>query len=184
MANRVNETKSEQRAANVTNDTISDFIREAGAAKREVEEANGRYRSILKRAKATGCNQGEIVAALQAKKQDPDQVLINLRDKVRYLGIVGVPVTKGGLFDDLDFTDLAPETQEKDQHWAAEEAGYTAGKANGSRDDNPFPPGAESHVAWDGGYIRGKQALAGTEPEGAKTASTRRSKQRDAAPLH
>jgi ribosome modulation factor len=181
MAESLTETKAERARSNLSNDVIADFMREAAATKRAVEEANSAHRTVLKRAKAAGVNQRALLEAMAAKKQDADKVVIELRDTIRYLEIAKIPISKSGLFDDLDLEPLSAEAEEADASWASEEAGYQAGIANAARDDNPFPPGQKTHGDWDAGFRRGKQFLAGQTTDSAvKPASTRRGKNRPA----
>ncbi len=177
MAKRLNETAGERSKSNVDSALISQYMREATVAKRELDEKQGSYRSVLKRAKGAGIETKALIAAMNAKKLDDDDVIRDLRNTIRYYSIAGIGVSKSGLFDDLDIA-VADDVKEDQGQWAAEEAGYEAGKSNGAREDNPFPPGAPTHAKWDKGWRRGKQVLAGQPADAAKPASTRRGKNR------
>ena len=145
--------------SNVPNETWLQFIREAGATKRDIEEASGRHRSVMKRAKAAGCNPKILALAIAAKRQDSAVVLSEVRDTVRVLNLVGVEMTQVDLFGSW-----TPEVSEKeadafDQH-TAEDFGYRSGKAGQDRAANPNEPGTPFHVAWDAGWIRGQAVIA------------------------
>lgn len=178
MAEKLNETASERTKSNVSNKLISDYMREAAESKRAIDEATAVHRTILKRAKASGVNQRALLEALSARKNDPDKVIMEMKDTIRYLEIGGIPLSKSGLFDNLTAEPVDERTQEERGLWAAEEAGYNCGIANGARDDNVFAPGLPTHAKWDEGFLRGKKALAGQTTAADKPASTRRTRNR------
>lgn len=166
---------SETNPSNVPNETWLQFVREASATKREIEEASGRHRSVMKRAKAAGCNPKIIALAIASKRQDPAIVSNEIRDTVRVLNLVGVTMTQTDLF-----AGWSPEVTEKaameHDHFTADERGYDAGKAGQDRDGNPFEPGSPFHVAWDAGWLKGQAAIAAAMAPGATQASARRAR--------
>ncbi len=185
MANKLNNGSNTNSGSNVTNDTISGFLHEIAVADREVSEATGRRRALLKRAKSEGLDLEALGFVSKAKKRETDEVVRLLRNTIRYSHVAKIEMSVSGLFDNLDLTALDPDAAAKQGQWAAEEAGFECGKANGSREDNPFPPGAELHAQWDAGFLRGKRFLAGEDvATTGKTASTRRGKNRTAAITH
>lgn len=178
MAAKLNETASTRAKSNVSNDVIWGFMQEAAESRRAIDEATAVHRTILKRAKSAGVDQKILADAISARKQDPDKVVMDLKNTIRYYEIGGIPLSKSGLFDNLSADPVDERTQEEQGLWAAEEAGYNCGIANGARDDNPFPPGVETHAKWDEGFQRGKKFLAGQTTASDKPASTRRGKNR------
>lgn len=167
--------------SNVSNEAIAQFAIEAGKAQREIDEATGRKRAVLKRAKAAGVDTKALLAALALKKLDPDVVLQQQRDLIRYVGIIApyVPMTQAELFQGLDTAPLAERAAQDMTTWEAEERGYNAGIAGGGMDDCPFEPGTPAYVAFHEGFIRGQSVIAERMgPAGATQARTSRTKRR------
>ena len=188
MASQSTETKNEQNGANVPDALIASFMREASETKRLVDEtgeahrtAKSSHQAVLKRAKNQGVNTRALLEAMAARKTEHDKVVIELRDTIRYLGLAGVPLKDSGLFDGSLVPVETDEQRQENAAWAADDAGYTSGKENGSREDNPFPPGSEPHGRWDEGWRRGVKARADAAKPGVAKASTRRAK--DRAPI-
>jgi hypothetical protein len=144
---------------NVSNETWLQFVREAAATRREIEEATGRHRAVMKRAKAAGCNPKVIAAAITAKKQDPAVIVSEVRDSVRVLNLVGIELDSGSIFGSWQPEITQKAAEEFDLH-VAEERGYGAGKGGGDRDANPYEPGSPFHAAYDKGWIAGQRAIA------------------------
>lgn len=161
--------------SNVANETILQFVREASATKREIEEASGRHRAVMKRAKAAGLNPKVIALAIGAKKQDPAVVLSEVRETVRTLNLVGIEMTQGSLFGGW-----APQVTEKAaqefDRFTADDRGYEAGKAGQDRGGNPFTPGSPFHQDWDSGWVRGQAAIAERMAPNAKQADASRAR--------
>lgn len=144
---------------NVPNETWLQFVREASATKREIDEASGRHRSVMKRAKAAGCNPKVIALAITSKKQDPAVVASEIRDTVRVMNLVGVELTPGNLFGTWEPSVTEKAAEEFDLH-TSEERGYAAGKGGQDRAGNPFEAGSPFHQSWDNGWIRGQKFIA------------------------
>lgn len=158
---------------NVPNETWLEFIREASATKRSIEEATGRHRAVMKRAKAAGCNPAIIASAIAAKRKDAAIVLSEVRDTVRVFNLVGIPLEQHDLFGSWSplVTDKAAEAHDR---FTADERGYDAGKAGQDRAGNPFTPGSPFHADWDAGWIKGQAAIAERMHSNAKQADASR----------
>ena len=147
------------------------FFREAGAAKRELEELQGKYRSILKRAKSEGVNTKQLVAAMALRKQDPDDVAKDQRDLVNYMRWIGLPIgSQAELFGDGDADENTTDTEDYAQRlWEVHEAGYAAGKNGQKPEDNPHEAGSEFHQTWAMALGKGQEAARFINPAGVET---------------
>lgn len=167
---------------NVSNEVIAGFAIEADRAQRAIDEASGKKRAILKRAKAAGVDCDALLAALRAKKRDPDEVRIALRNALRYSGILapGAKLTQDDLFG-LDERPLNNKVRGEMGAWDADQAGYEAGKAGGQLDDSPYPAGSEAQAHYHTGWSRGQAVIAERMGEHARKADTGRTKRRGKA---
>ena len=60
--------------SNISDEVIASYAIEADRAQRDIDEATGRKRSVLKRAKSDGIKTRLLLAAIKMKRQDPDEV--------------------------------------------------------------------------------------------------------------
>jgi ribosome modulation factor len=148
--------------SNVTNDTIREYVRELMTAQRGIDEATGRKRAILKRAKAAGCNLDGLSTAAAAKRQDPAEVIERERQRVRYLAAVDITVftTQAELFHDAPISGDTDESKREMDEFHIEDAGYAAGKDGASHTLCPYHVGSEKQALWMRGYHRGQQVIA------------------------
>jgi ribosome modulation factor len=135
-------------------------VRAVAAAKRTLAEAQSAHQHAMKKAKAAGINPAAFGAILQARKQEPEVIEQNMRDFARYARWLEMPIgTQPGLFgDDVPPVDEKAATEQRE--WAAEEAGYEAGRNGRNRSDCPFPAGSPFHARWDDGWVRGQAKIA------------------------
>lgn len=148
--------------ANLSNATIQKHIRLCSDARTRLEEANGIYRASLKTAKSAGINQRQLIAVMNDRKKDADAVVVEMRDYVRYAGLVGIKLAQLDLFPLGNVNAVSDEEAAEQTEWEIEQAGLAAGKSGASRADNRYPAGSPEFVAWDKGYLRGQQAIAAT----------------------
>lgn len=175
------------RASNVSDATLQKHIRAVSGFKETLETANAEYRASLKAAKKEGVNTGELIKAMAAKKRELEDVGRDLKQYVRYLGLMNMPVRQLDLFgadqadpsasDASDEDDIDAETEQR--IWEANGAGQTAGSDGKPMTANPHEAGM-LREAWQQGWMKSQAALA--PKNGVKKASTRRS--RTAAPLN
>jgi ribosome modulation factor len=158
---------------NVPNETWLEFLREATATKRAIEEASSKHRTVLKRAKAAGCNPKVLAIALAAKTQDPAVVVSEIRDTVRVLNLVNVTMKQTDLFGGWEPT-LNAGAAAVQALFDAEERGYAAGKAGAAADENPYELGTEAAQSWGRGWSHGVDAAKARAPEGAAQANASR----------
>ena len=171
--------------SNVSDEVIASYAVEADRAQRDIDEATGRKRSVLKRAKSDGIKTRVLLAAIKMKKQDPDEVALEMRDSIRYANIIapGVRLTQAELFSASDApTALNAKTQGKVQDWDAEQRGYESGLNGGTMDDCVFAPGTEGRVHFQQGFVRGQTVIADRMGENAKKADPSRTKRRGGKP--
>jgi hypothetical protein len=155
---------------NVSGDTISDWMRQYSSQKRKCDEENGVLRALVKRAKSDGINAKEMIAAVAAGKLDPDEVARDLRDRLRYMSLRRIPLDRDSLF--AWSADVTQKTQAEDDTWAAEDAGYQAGRHGVPAADSPFAPGTELSVRWLEFWHKGQAAIARELGQHAEVAST------------
>ena len=173
--------------SNVSNEVIASYAIEVDRAQRDIDEASGRKRAVLKQAKSDGIKTKVLLAAIRMKKQDPDEVASEMRDAIRYANIIapGVRLTQAELFSASDApTALNAKTQGRVQDWDAEQRGYESGLNGGTMEDCVFAPGTEGRVHFQHGYVRGQTVIAERMGETAKTADPSRTKRRGGNGLH
>lgn len=166
---------SDQTGSNTaSNDSAADWIRQVRQQSRICDEENGVLRNLFKRAKADGMNTGSMREAIKATKLDPDVVESDLRDTLRYMAIIHVPVNKEALFDWSEV--VTSKTEHEDKLWEADDAGYRAGRHGVRTEDCPvtFPPGSELHVHWLESWKKGQAAIAREMGEHVKPANPSR----------
>lgn len=160
-----NPASAEQRVGahvglNLTRDTFEECFRKIRTAKREADEARGRYQAARKLAKDAGVDMAALALMEQLARLDEDEVNQRLSTVFRYAGWLELKVgTQIDLFSDVPQRPRKAEVEHRE--WSAEEAGIEAGKAGAERnDENPYPPGSPLHVKWDAGWLKGQAIIA------------------------
>jgi hypothetical protein len=148
--------------SNVTDSTIRDFYKKAISAKQEIEEiaeaqkaATGRYRAVLKSAKAAGVDPDDIVYAVKIRHMDRADLIQRERGKARVIRATGLwPKIQAELFS----TDT-PTTgaREDDSIEVAYDNGHRCGVTGELRTINPYPPGTEQWAEFDRGWSVGQE---------------------------
>ena len=158
--------------SNVSNEAIAAIAIEVDQAQREIDEATGRKRSILKRAKSQGIKNDILLSVIAMKKQDEIDVQAKLRDTLRYARVIvpHIKLTQADLFGGLDERPLNAKTQGAVKDWEAEQKGYENGMAGGTMDDCVYAPGTEARVHYQRGYVRGQTVIADRMGDNAKKA--------------
>jgi hypothetical protein len=169
------------RDTNVTDATIRKHVQALTGLKLSADSAHAEYRAGLKAAKRDGINTGQFIAAMGAKKREIEDVTADLRNYVRYLSLVNMPVTQTDLFGSSKNTEEAEdEAGELSEHkrWEAEQAGFKAGTEGHLKESNRHTAGSELHQAWHSGWMRGQtqNAMGEKASPGVKKASTRRAR--------
>jgi ribosome modulation factor len=166
-------------SSNVTDATIRDFYKKAVSAKQEMEQisealksATGRYRVILKGAKAAGIDPDDIVYAVKVRHMDRGDLVRQERGKARVMRITGLwPKIQTELFS----TD-APTTgaREDDTIEVAYDNGHRCGVTGEQRAINPYSPGSEQWAEFDRGWSVGQEKF--TPAKGAKAKGVKKGK--------
>lgn len=145
-------------------------------AKRAHDETSMALARSKKQAKSDGVDLDAFKWLERLSKLDTDEAEAQLRHLQQYCAWLKMPIgTQLSMFAQ-EVADEPNDTAQAEQRaWAAEEAGYDAGKAGRHRvDDNPYPPGSEHAVRFDRGFMRGQKAIADKLGENAKQADARR----------
>lgn len=170
-------------SSNVSNELIASFDVEVSRAQREIDEATGRKRAILARAKKSGIKTKALLAAQRLRKDDSETANMELRDLLRYAGVIapGIEFSQASLFDGMDDRPLNAKVQGQVQDWDAEQAGYDAGLNGGALEDSPFPAGSEAQTHYHTGYTRGQRVIAERMGDNARQADAGLTKRRGRA---
>ena len=185
-----------EKASNVSDATLQKHIRVIAGLKTTLDSAQGDYRAALKAAKREGVNTGQLIAAMGAKKRELEDVQSDLKQYIRYLGLLNMPVVQLELFhaagpdgaapgsgneEDADNDDAEAATDSRTEHaiWQAGEDGHKMGARGEPADANPHDDGM-LRDAWREGWAKGQATL--SPRNGVKRASARRN--RTAAVAH
>jgi ribosome modulation factor len=158
----------------MSNDSAVDWMRQIRQQKRKCAEENGVLRNILKRAKADGQNTKSMLDAIKTTKLDPAEVAANLREQLRLMALIHVPMTQAELF--AWDTAVTEKTQRADDMWDADDKGYRAGRHGAAIEEAPYSPGTELHVSWLAAWHKGQAAIARELGPDEKQASTARAR--------
>lgn len=157
----------------------------AQRAKREADEALGKYRNVRKRMADAGVDMQALALVEKLAKLSPEEATDRLKSAFRLADILDVKIAQQAeLFpegpDDSEATQKAQARWREDQ---AEDQGYRAGKAGRDRSDNPFPAGQPHAAAWDRGWGLGQAAIAAEMgPEGKKPKQGKRGRGAEMGP--
>lgn len=165
--------------SNTSNEVIVGFALEVARAKRDKDEATGRERAILKRAKAAGVDNEQMLQALQMRKVDAEDVVKKMQTQIRYLNIIhgGVTLTQADLFG-VEQRPLNKKATGAVQAWEAEERGYDCGLNGGGIEDAVYAPGTEAHANFARGFERGQTVIAERMGDNSKKADMSLTKRR------
>jgi hypothetical protein len=159
---------SETAGSNCTDETKREAYRTALIAKIAEEHAKAghdkklaEYRNILKKYAKMGVSTDAITYAIKVRMDDPDQTLIDEREKLKMLDLSGhIPGIKEKLLARLDVEEATANEADTMELAKAGDLGAVAGRAGRSRDENPFVPGSEHYVHWVEGWLSGQRAIA------------------------
>jgi hypothetical protein len=153
-------------------------------ARTQADEAAGVYRRAIKKAKQDGVNTKQMIAALAAKKHDVDKVRGNLRDYVRYLSVINMPMHQQDLFAAAPEPAAPIVTEGEHAEWEAATEGRSAGRAGADRAINPHPPGSATFAAWDKSWSTGQESIAAEMTPQARGGRPRKRRENGAPGLH
>ena len=149
-------------ASNVTDATIKEFYKKAVTAQQEVDglveqvnAARGRYRAVLKAAKAAGLDPDDISSNVKIRHMDRAELIRKERGRMRVLAVVGLwPKVQLELFG-TDAPVMRPTAE--DGADAAYDKGHQCGVKGEARTINPYPPGTEQWSEFDRGWSVGQE---------------------------
>lgn len=104
----ITKAQAAQRGSNISDQTIREYCvsarnrkGELDAARKGMQEANGRYRAVLKEAKKAGVDPAAVIWWLESRGRDPEEIDRETRSRNRVAKLMGLPIfTQLGLFDD------------------------------------------------------------------------------------
>lgn len=161
---------------NVTDATIKEFYTKALKAKREHEDAldvakaaGGRYRSVLKAAKAAGVSPATITWRLDQRNRDPEEIDRETQDRNRIAMVTGLAI--GGTLGDWLGRSVADRVDEMKidggDHTEVQtrEEGASAYASGDPLSANPYRVGTTHCGWWNEGWTGAQMAAASKAPE-------------------
>lgn len=155
---------STQPGSNVTDDIIRKYCQKASAEKRNVEDAqekvssaNGRYRAVLKDAKAHGVNPAAIVRYLANIRREVQDVDNEYRDDVRIAKVMGAPFAFAQL--DLFGEKAAPTVATAVDSQQMLDQAFASGKKLGLAGKpfkTSFPKDSAAYISFTRGHDEGQ----------------------------
>ncbi len=138
-----------------SDDLIQSFYAEVAKATRAKDEAVGSLRAILKRAKGAGVAPSMLTGMIADKKREPEDVRLELLNRLRGLAFVNMPMTQEDLFGTNLTPQLSPKIRAQADRLDVEAAGYQAGLDGRAADENPHDAGSEFHQLWHSHWAEG-----------------------------
>lgn len=136
------------------------WMRDIQIQQRRGNEENGVLRNMYKKAKSEGESVDDMRAVLRMlKSKTSDEILVSLRNQIRYLMLRSVQVTASDLFEAFE-VDLPNSIKHNDDIWEAEDKGYRAGRNNVEIKENPYGAGSENFVHWEEHWHKGQASIA------------------------
>ncbi len=146
---------------NLSPDALIAFIIEDARLKRQLDEANAKYRAHRSKGEKQGVDLKVLADLTRLSKMDDGERVAHLRKLFRYADITETKVgEQAELFPEVKERPTEKSTASKNL-WAAEDAGYQIAINNGEASANPFDAGTEAFQRWDLGFRNGQAFLAG-----------------------
>jgi hypothetical protein len=170
---------SDATTPNVSNDAIAEFQVAYERVSASIARDSGIRRALIKTARDNGVDTDMAVLAVKTKKKySVQEAAIHLRNLLRSLSLVHMPLAQGDLFDFPK--GMSGNVERAREHWDAENQGYLAGQGGGDPDACPFAPGSDQHAIWTRAYQRGgEDHAAQTDTQQVPAARTRRSRRHE-----
>lgn len=164
-----------------TNEDKLAAIREMKRLGRAKDEAQGVYRSTLKRFKAEGHNTVAILETIKAERRDPDEVAAEMKETLHLMALRQV-ITWDEMFKAADDQNVTQRARDDDDMWDADEKGYRAGRNGADRAENPYDAGSERADEWDRSWAKGQASIAAEMgPQGEQASAAKKRPARKAA---
>ena len=160
---------------NVTDKTRLEVVQQVREIQRKQRQLSGQLTQVKQKAKAMGINVKGMLRALTARDQDPDELIEEEREFIRFSALFNLPTKQVDLFPDGERV-ADPKVDQDVATFEAYDAGYLAGGAGRSIDDNPYSgsPGSETFVQWRKGWDAGQASIAYRADGGETQGSTER----------
>lgn len=121
----------------------------------------GAYRAYLKEAKKRGVDTKAITKALAVRFQDPDIVLIEIREELKMYDLSGfLPGIRERLLGRFDVQEATGAEEEENQVLIAYDKGVMSGRSGHRTDANPYPANSLGERKWADGWRAGQRAIA------------------------
>lgn len=142
--------------SNVSPQFIAKSERDFVESLEKLETAKGRHRNLIKQLKQAGINVEILKSIVSLKRQDPEDVLGNQKDFIRYAKVLALPIgAQLTLLDEeLPDTDLDSAEREQQEAWDAGQAGLNDGKA-GRPAQTHHQPGTLAFSSYHEAHRRG-----------------------------
>lgn len=138
------------------------------SAKSAMDKKTAEYRGVLKKYKKLGVNTDAVTYALAVRMEDPDEVFIRERERLRLLDLSGfLPDIKDRLTERLDVEEATSHEDNQLALAKAYDLGSKTGRSGITRDANPYLPGTQLFVEWVSGWMAGQRAIADEMERGA-----------------
>jgi hypothetical protein len=160
--------------SNVSNDAIAAFQiaweRQDSVCARE----NSARNLLVKQAKKEGVPTEAAIEAIRTKKRrGSEEARIFMRDLLRSLALANMPMSQQDLFEGWN-AGVSPGVKAEADLWAAEDAGFKAGRHRMDLADCPFSPGSEQHAVWHREYRKGELSRVSEDPDTTVAPATRK----------
>ena len=171
---------AEQRPiSNVSNETLSEAMREYGDAKDKTKAARLYEGMVLKKWEELGVIATAVKNAFKFRKKSEQEFQSEIGQFLRMMQLDGFPAGQV-LFEGLDLSPLGPKALEEHIRWQCHDLGYQMGLAGRARDENMCDPGTFKFDAFDRGWLAGNETLKHVAAPKTEMASQR--KERTPAP--
>lgn len=146
--------------ANLTPDQLVSMYIESKRLKRAADEANAKFRSHKAKMDKAGVDLKALADLERLEKMDPEERTQRLRTMFRYGQQLDITLAKQADLFDGKVDRPGDKMTTEQRRWAADEAGYEAGKNGMDRKNNPYEAGSDFFATWDDAWVRGQATIA------------------------
>lgn len=146
--------------ANLTPDQLVQLVIEEARFKRALDEANAKYRAHRAKMDKSGVDLKAYGDLVKLAKLDPAERQQRLRTMFRYGQQLDITLAKQADLFEAKVDRPGDKMTAEQRRWAADEAGYDAGKNGKDSQTNPYEAGSEFFAAWNEAWGRGQATIA------------------------
>lgn len=146
--------------ANLTPDKLVELAIEEARLKRAADEANAKFRAHRAKMDKSGVDMKAYADLLRLAKLDPAERAQRLQTMYRYGQQLDISLAKQADLFEAKVDKPGDKMTAEQRRWAADEAGYDAGKNGMDRKNNPYEAGSDHFQAWDAAWVRGQGTIA------------------------